>query len=1030
MRKVLSLLLSLIMIISAVSVTGITASAENYSGKCGDGLTWILDTATGVMEINGTGAMYDYTSGSAPWYEYGSDIKTLNIGDSVTYIGAHAFYECFGLTEVNISDSVIEIGEWAFEYCVYLENVNIGSSVTTIGYGAFYYCMGLKDITIPKNVTYIGETAFANTDATIHCYKDSCAYEYVMLWNHRYVLLSNKTESGSCGPRLTWTLDTVTGVFTVSGNGAMYNYYENEYYDGVNVTNVPWEKFSNLIKSVVIEDTVTSIGDYTFYWCRSLEDLYIGKAVTSIGEKAFYDCVSLKAIDIPDSVTVVKSDAFGFCTSVTSLKLGKSLTNISNGAFYNLKSLTSVVIPDSVTNIYSSAFASCSSLSSITIPASVKSIDIDTFKDCTSLADITIPDSVTVIRRGAFNNTAYYNDRNNWDNGVLYIGNHLIKGSVNGVYTVEDTTLTIADEAFKDCTSLTGVVIGDWVTAIPDSAFRGCSALTSVVIGDRVAKVDSYAFENCSALSELTIGNAVTEIGYSAFNGCTSLTEVVLPDSIKTIGSSAFYDCHYLTSVTIPASVTGIGYQSFHYYNGTEYSPLDTLIRCYNGSYAYNYAVNNGFAYELICEHSFTDYTSDNNATCTEDGTKTAYCDKGCGAVDVLIDEGSSTGHDWSEWFTTIEPTVNSEGVKMRFCNICFETVETAIPALENLSRPVITVDNFTVTITNAEDIKDMRYAPGMHTTTTEIRNAEGNVALDNSIVVKNTVDGNFVYSMPSGGYYSLWIRMKDGTNHIMSLDLTVINAFVSAYGVKVTVHDIYDVKDIYIAKGEFESYREIKDNGYIVALSASKIGNKRDYTYTVYEPGIHTVLIRYNDGRTALFHEELTVEEPVFTTNGLQVTISNIPDVKVIRTAYGEYYTPGDTKRAAGARNFSNKAVIKNAEEYTLQYREDGIVTIVVEYNNGYVKVFHYEVKGKQATMIQSKTAIVFKDLDGFVMIRYAQGEFATSSEIKRAKGSKVIKPADLTGSYAMITGLKAGTYTFCVQFDDESYDYYTVTV
>lgn len=859
------------------------------------------------------------------------------IPDSVTTVGSCAFLACKSVTELTIGNSLKAIDYSVFSSCLSLTSIVIPDSVESIGNSAFENCTALTSVTIPESVTTIYQNAFHNRsglplDITVICYENSYAHTYAADNGFKYELISTDPYSGKCGDNLTWIYDPNTGILAIRGTGDMYDYTDS--YGG------PWCQYP--IKTVIFEDGVRSIGNGAFI--ESSVQNIIFNSVKTIGNSAFYWCFGLKSVTIGDHVETIGGSAFDTCMNLAEITLPDSLTTIGSGAFDNCSSLKSILIPESVTSIGEFAF---------------------TYRHTKILCYMHSYAYEYALR----NDDWYYYDI-------------VVRKTESGPCGA-DVTWTLDTETGVFEISGTGNMYDYW---------------------DHDGFVLQYE----------------TNVPWYPIRGY--IKSVVINEGVTSVGDYSFYGAWGIESITVPMSVTKIGSNAIDSFSGIMY--------CYNDSYAHKYALSRGFAYELMCDHSFTNYISDNNAACTEDGTKTAVCDNGCGAVDTITDVGSRTGHDWSEWFTTVEPTVNSEGVKMRFCNLCLETVEAAIPALENLNRPVITVDNFTVTITNAEDIKDMRYAPGMHTTTTEIRNAEGNVALDNSIVVKHTVDGNFVYTMPNGGYYSLWIRMKDGTNHIMSLDLTVINASVSTYGVKVTVHDIYDVKDIYIAKGEFETYREIKDNGYIVALSTSKIGNKRDYTYTVYEPGVHTVLIRYNDGRTALFHEELTVDEPVFTTNGLQVTISNIPDVKVIRTAYGEYNTPGDTKRAAGARNFSNKAVIKNAEEYTLQYREDGIVTIIVEYNNGYIKVFNYEVKSKHATMIQSKTAIMFKDLDDFVMIRYAEGKFATSSEIKRAKGSKVIKPTDLTGAYAMITGLKAGTYTFCVQFDDESYDYYTVTV
>lgn len=365
---------------------------------------------------------------------------------------------------------------------------------------------------------------------------------------------------------------------------------------------------------------------------------------------------------------------------------------------------------------------------------------------------------------------------------------------------------------------------------------------------------------------------------------------------------------------------------------------------------------------------------------------------------------------------------------------ICFvmviATLLTVVPfGIGAVSEPVVSVDNYTVTVTNADEIKDMRYAPGKFTTVAEIRAAEGNVALSNTIVKANTFDGTFTYTMPKGGYYSLWIRMNDGTNYIKELDVTTFTPYVSSYGVKVTVHNLYDVKDFFIAKGEYNTYREIKDNGYIFNATAAKIGEKHDYTYTVYEPGVHTVLIRYNDGSQKIFHETLAVDEPVFTENGLQVILSNLPDVKVIRTAYGEWNTVKELKATDTIRNFSSKTAIKGRDPYTIQYREEGMVTVIVEYNNGYVKVFHYNVTHRAPVVAQNNETVTFDNLEGLQIIRYAPGVYNNSTEIKAANGSQYVRP-DAAVDGVITVELLPGTYSFCVQYNDESFNYYVITV
>ena len=129
------------------------------SGTCGTSVTWTLDDQC-VLTIEGTGAMYDYSSDSpSPWKNL-SPTKAV-IKEGVTTIGSSAFSGCSGLTSVDIPASVTSIGNYAFYNCSGLTSVDIPNSVTSIGETAFYKCSGLTSVTIPNSVTSIGEEAFS-----------------------------------------------------------------------------------------------------------------------------------------------------------------------------------------------------------------------------------------------------------------------------------------------------------------------------------------------------------------------------------------------------------------------------------------------------------------------------------------------------------------------------------------------------------------------------------------------------------------------------------------------------------------------------------------------------------------------------------------------------------------------------------------------------------------------------------------------------------------------------------------------------
>ena len=162
--------------------------------------------------------------------------------------------------------------------------------------------------------------------------------------------------------------------------------------------------------------------------------------------------------------------------------------------------------------------------------------------------------------------------------------------------TLGNGVTSIGDYAFYECSSLTSVTIPNSVTSIGEEAFTGCTGeliidsqtlvgkdytysnypvgsyygwlhdakFTKLTIGENVIKIGDYAFYQCSSLTSVTIPNSVTSIGSSAFCNCTSLTSVTIGNSVTSIGERAFLNCTSLTSVTIPNSVTSIGDSAFN----------------------------------------------------------------------------------------------------------------------------------------------------------------------------------------------------------------------------------------------------------------------------------------------------------------------------------------------------------------------------------------------------------------------------------------------------------------------------------
>ena len=192
-------------------------------------------------------------------------------------------------------------------------------------------------------------------------------------------ITASAATSGKCGDNLTWTYNTSTYTLTISGTGEMYDYESD---------NRPWESYEDKIKTVIINDGVTTIGDRAFAWYTGLTNIIIPDSVTTIGEWAFAWCTGLTSVSIPDSVTKIEKSAFYGCTRITSITIPDSITIIDDETFGWCTRLTSVIIPDSVTTIGELAFYNCTSLTSITIPDSVTTIGDYAFIDCSNLTDV------------------------------------------------------------------------------------------------------------------------------------------------------------------------------------------------------------------------------------------------------------------------------------------------------------------------------------------------------------------------------------------------------------------------------------------------------------------------------------------------------------------------------------------------------------------------------------------------------------------------------------------------------------------
>lgn len=318
----------------------------------------------------------------------------------------------------------------------------------------------------------------------------------------------------SCGANLTYELtpntdDPGTYTLTIRGEGAMYDYSS---------STVPWNAQKSKITSVVIENGVTSIGNYAFEDCSALKMLDIPQSVTEIGSKAFRACSALTSLALPETVNRIGNTAFQGCSNLETINIPSGVKLIEKDTFHGCEKLNDVTIPAGVTLIGNSAFKACKTFRNINIPKGVTKIDYFAFEDCTQLETVGIPSTATNIRNFAFRNCPKLKS-----------------------FVFPSGTTQIQPGVLSGCKNLESVTIPEGVTKIWGSAFYGCS-LNSVKLPSTLKTICKLAFYGCDQLSEITIPKSVELIEQSAFESSTELKSVMLAQgSVPTIEEGAFF---------------------------------------------------------------------------------------------------------------------------------------------------------------------------------------------------------------------------------------------------------------------------------------------------------------------------------------------------------------------------------------------------------------------------------------------------------------------------------------------------------
>ena len=612
--------------ISTVNLTKGTGRMADFRSNCdydefGEIIGW-SDGAPWHQYSNGNSITVNLAEGIeniSAWAFSSTDrLHSIVLPESITSIGDYAFESCNNLESIVLPESVTSIGDYAFAWCNNLESIVLPESITSIGDYAFESCNNLESIVLPERLTSIGNRAFGYCDnlESITFLGDAPEMHYRMFgglnnvvvyysqdkdWeeedfqdyggtNIRWQTELLESAGGQLTDDITWSLD-MSGTLTLTGEG--------DTGDPVYVSDIPWAKYGEEIKKVVIGEGITRVG-YAWFAYTGTTQLELPEGLRHIGSCAFMGCDGITSVTLPESLETIGDGAF-MGTGIASVDIPAAVESIGQGAFwylpefdenYNLARaannasvntrlsamtpvfewVTTPVInypyPDDFdhvitginvdedNDVYSSAdgvlfskdgetliyYPAKKAETEYAVPAGVKDIAPNAFIYCAELETVTMSDSVENIGAGAF-----------------------YGASVSKVILPEEME-TIGNGAFAYCLYLTEITMPDTLESLGKSAFQNCVSLTAIKI-PAVSSIGDGVFYDCHHLAEIEIPSSVKSIGKEAFGWCTSLKSVVIPDSVGSIGDRAFCYCDGLETLSVPASAT---------------YGIDTFVNCHN----------------------------------------------------------------------------------------------------------------------------------------------------------------------------------------------------------------------------------------------------------------------------------------------------------------------------------------------------------------------------------------------------------------------------------------------------------------
>lgn len=471
------------------------------------------------------------------------------------------------------------IGGWTFAGCRELKFIVIPESVEKINHATFLGCSNLEDVYCmsPTPPAMGSEYTFneLSKEALLHV-PDPAAYED---WEPYFAAVErqNTLASGTCGENANWSL--TNGVLTINGTGDMESYYLENGED----RHGPWHALKEQIYHVIIDEGITSVGDYAFYDQPEIISVSLPSTLKRIGWSAFNACTGLTGVDLPEGLEQVCPDAFYLCYSLlkeengvnyvddwavsvasdnlTTIPLRPNTIGISDrfAVYKDFTNLKSVNFPKNLKYIGEEAFfyAGCTNLQNVSIPATITHIGARAFANCPGLRRVVCmnPTAIT-IDGGVFaadesnvsSATLYVKDPSAYEDWKPYFSqcsamDELAMGKCgeNAYWLIEDGTLTVYGTGDMESFYYEVDRFGPW--------YAHKDKFTKVIIEEGITNLSDYALARLDQITSVSLPSTLTSIAWCAFEGCAQLEGLAIPESVKNVGAYAFDGCDKLVEV-------------------------------------------------------------------------------------------------------------------------------------------------------------------------------------------------------------------------------------------------------------------------------------------------------------------------------------------------------------------------------------------------------------------------------------------------------------------------------------------------